>query len=410
MFEISGELIDLNHKNRFSRSALSEACYELSTHSPDVLDFLLSRGADPLGPGTSGGTCLNTAVQTLGEGAFDKESSSDFFVILMRAIAEAQATKDQNKLVSREELYGLNVLDDDKHTPLSRAKTLCFIRRKIFHAALVECGFYIDLFPPGEECPNFTPGDRRVLCFLYSDLDSIYQSRIDSGGEKSQDGVSANDACEGAAFERGGTDGSLWLSNTDELVSTYAALMAGLSSDALQARRSLPGFQLTFNTGRDEHWDDQVMQSPSHQPTVLTHPSSNPQDDITGVVTLAADSTPSTSTPNLSLPGIRELFRVSDVGRLQATSWDDPLRHDRYTDRYITTPPSVTPNRRFSSQDFSFQANIPASESFALLRIWIDPSTANALQENVWSTPMELHPDAVSPSFFFYENTGDGRL
>ena len=252
MFEISGELVDINCKSSISISVLSEACDEHSQHSPDVLNLLLSRGADPLGPGNSGGTCLNTAVHALWKLQYFQDSNSEFFVILMRAIAKAQATKDQNKLASREELHGLHVLDNDEHTPLTRAKNLCIRQRKFFHAALVESGFDIDLFPREEICPVQSSSHRwRCHCYGNSLLDRSDQSSIGSGDEESEDedlknGVSADDACDGIVFEPGCTDGPWWLSNTDELVSTHTALMAGLS-DTLQTRSSLSAFQNNAN-------------------------------------------------------------------------------------------------------------------------------------------------------------------
>ena len=227
VIDLGGVLVDVNYYqteavygNEFDDPPIHVA----SNHSaiPDAAELLLSRGANPLTVSFAGDTCLNKALSRLAFRWY--HTNSIFFVMLMEAIAKAKAAKLPSKLVSRRELYMLTVPNYAGHTPLSKAKTLCITRRKIFHGALVKCGFEIDLFPPGEKCPAQKPSltFSAPWCFCDEDLplDRDDQSNVDSGSEERSDSVCARNFCHEITSEPGGSDDFQQLSSSAEQVST----------------------------------------------------------------------------------------------------------------------------------------------------------------------------------------------
>ena len=389
--DLVGALVDINYMEHSEDPPIALALDP--PISSDIVELLLSRGANPL-VGYRGGTYLHTAVDTLGN--YWDASDSSPLVILMEAIAKAKAAKDPYKLASRRELYMLDVADDLGHTPLSKAMTLCITRRKIVHKALVKCGIDIDLFPSGERCPAQKPlvGLLAPWCFCDEDssLDGSDQSSVDSGSEESEDGVSANDVCEGTVFEPGGSDGFSQLLSSAEQVSPYTLLIATLS-DTVKAGPSFPRVQPTFDNGRNNSLDSQMTQISSFWSTVPDFSSINIQDGSSGPATVATDSTASTSAATGCPPSFLEPPILLDHGRLHVAPWDDQLRR---LDR-TRTQPSATANRWLGNS--IFQADSSAPETPAFLRMWSDPSAANALEENAWSRCMEVDSDAVSPLF-----------
>ena len=172
MIDLGEELVDLRHVCESGDSPLVEAC---EYHHVHIFELFLTRGAEPL-VGTEGGTFLNTAMKLLG--GSKTYFGNEILVPLMKAIAKAQAAKGKNKLALRQELYALNVLDDDRHTPLSRAMTLCICHQREFRAAPVECGFDKDFFALAKKCP-IANGSGSCLCSYFHDLFDHEDSPLD---------------------------------------------------------------------------------------------------------------------------------------------------------------------------------------------------------------------------------------
>lgn len=404
--DLGGELVDLNSMDSRGLSVLSLFCSRMQQgeykngyaeppgwHQIKIFNFLLSRGADPLVRGSYGGTSLNAAVEQLAT-TFSISFTSEFFVTLMEAIAKARLAKDSEKFASREELYALNTEDDKGHTPLSRAMTCCIERRRAFHDALLECGFDIDLFPPGEMCP--VTGEARLLgcdCFDDNDEENPDYSGFLSGGA---DALTGNASTQGdweyeCSRESGlGDDKPFGHFNPVALANLHLAPRHELL-EPTKTRLSPVDGEITHGIAADNVGKNQAILGNPH---LLTAPNSLSLDIYDGSAqnrSAVAESTFAASANHGGLPSFLEPPVFLDSEAFGAIGWNARLEPGVF---WAPTQSSSTENRWLEYQQSSFQVNVPVTNGPALGGLWNNPSTANTMEElsdtNVWSGYMAL--------------------
>ena len=150
--DLAAEFIDLNQYDLSGRTVLLTAYFACSQVDPEIPRLLLDRGAKPLLRHLeTDETCLHIAIRGLSRGTRKPNEFVNCKNIL-KILLEA----------------GLCITDKDRWgiTPLDEARNLCFARRRIFEAALTECGIEFDsLRDDDEECPRDVHWDELPYCY-----------------------------------------------------------------------------------------------------------------------------------------------------------------------------------------------------------------------------------------------------
>lgn len=143
ILDLGGELVDINYIDpAYGLSSLGWICHGYGDLRPDLLDLVLSRGANPLLLQGAGETFLHLAIRTFGRGIhyFEYETSRIFFVRLMNATAKAKTLEQGIETLTLEGQLGLLTKDGQGQTALDLARKLRFTRQKVFWDALAQCG------------------------------------------------------------------------------------------------------------------------------------------------------------------------------------------------------------------------------------------------------------------------------